>query len=97
VNGKTADDTNLNERAGYVETKTDADSSTENVYYVFPGYFKNIVAKGLNLKATAKMLIDEGILEPENDKYFQKRVYLNGKRQRMYLINSKIFRDNEND
>jgi hypothetical protein len=51
-----------------METKTDADSLVEDVYYVFPEYFKNIVPKGLNLKTTTKMLIDEGILEPENSK-----------------------------
>jgi uncharacterized protein (DUF927 family) len=98
LNGKTFGISSyLNERAGFRETRTNADGSTEEVYYVFPEYFKNIVARGLNLKNISRLLIDEGILEPENSKYFQARVYVNGKRQRMYLINSRIFGDNRND
>jgi uncharacterized protein (DUF927 family) len=94
VNGKTFDDLSLSERAGYKEIRTNTGGSTEEIYYVFPEYFKNVVAKGLHLKAATQLLIAKGIMEPESSKYFQARVYINGNRQRMYLINSKIFGDN---
>jgi putative DNA primase/helicase len=94
VDGKTFDDPSLNERAGYVEIRTNTSGSTEEIYYVFPEYFKNVVAKGLHLKTVTQLLIAKEIMEPESSKYFQTRVYINGNRQRMYLINSRIFGDN---
>jgi putative DNA primase/helicase len=97
INGQTHNDASLNERAGYVETRTNIDGSTEDIYYVFPEYLKNVIAKGLHLKTAIKLLIDSRILEPESSEYFQARVYVNGKRQRMYLINGRIFGDEKND
>ncbi|GHU13140.1 hypothetical protein FACS189449_08100 [Alphaproteobacteria bacterium] len=92
ANHKTFDNTFFGERAGYVESRTDTDGILEDVYYIFPEYFKNIIAKGIPLKAVTRLLVNFGIMEPGNDK---DRVtaypYINGKRQRMYVINSKIF------
>jgi uncharacterized protein (DUF927 family) len=91
LNGKAFDSSNLSERAGYVEARKNPDGATEDVYYVFPEYFKKFIAKGIPLKTIVKLLIDLKILEIESNKQSQVRVYVNGKRQRMYLINSKIF------
>jgi uncharacterized protein (DUF927 family) len=91
VNHKIFDTFFSNERAGYVEARPAENVATEDVYYVFPEYFKNLIAKWLNLKTVVKLLIDLGILEPENDLHSQIRPYINGKQQRIYLINSKIF------
>ncbi|GHU19169.1 alkaline-shock protein [Alphaproteobacteria bacterium] len=92
VNHKTFDNTFFGERAGYVEEQINACGDLEDVYYVFPEYFKNTIAKGIPWKAVTRLLVALGIMEPGSDK---DRVtaypYINGKRQRMYVINSKIF------
>ncbi|GHT94596.1 alkaline-shock protein [Alphaproteobacteria bacterium] len=90
ANHKTFDNTFFGERAGYVESRTEADGILEDVYYIFPEYFKNTIANGIPLRAVTKLLVDLGILESEKGSTTA-RPYINGKRQRMYLINSKIF------
>jgi uncharacterized protein (DUF927 family) len=92
-NGKAYYDFSIHEKAGYVEARANKDGILEDFYYIFPEYFKNVIAKGLTTKTITKLLIDRGILEPESDKQFQTRKYINGKQQRFYLINSKIFED----
>jgi putative DNA primase/helicase len=90
ANHKTFDNSYMGERAGFVEARQNESNVSEDVYYVFPEYFKNIIAKGLRLKVVAKLLIDLKIMEPENDSATA-RPYINEKRQRMYVINSRIF------
>jgi putative DNA primase/helicase len=81
-----------NERAGFTETRTNADGTTEDVYYVFPEYFKNVVAKGLSLKAVNRLLTELGIMEAtQTSGHPSVIVRIDGKVYRMYAITSKIF------
>ncbi|GHU20741.1 hypothetical protein FACS189472_12590 [Alphaproteobacteria bacterium] len=94
VNHKTFDNTFLGELAGYVEEQINTCGDLEDVYYVFPEYFKNTIAKGIPLKAVTRLLVNLGIMEPGSNRDKDRvtaRPYINGKRQRMYVINSKIF------
>jgi putative DNA primase/helicase len=92
VNGKTFDPAYLNERAGFTEERTNTNGSKEDVFYVFPEYFKNVIARGLSLKLLCKLLTELGILETKQDEDRSTTVIkLNGKPYRMYVINSKIF------
>jgi putative DNA primase/helicase len=91
VNHKIFDTFFSNERAGYVEARSGEDSATDDVYYVFPEYFKNVIAKGLSMRAVNRLLINRRIMEPEDGRHLQARISVNGKQQRMYLINSRIF------
>jgi uncharacterized protein (DUF927 family) len=80
------------ERAGFRETRKNADGSTEDVFYIFPEYFKNVVAKGLPLKIICKLLLDLEILEITQASERATSLLRIGERvYRMYVINSKIF------
>jgi putative DNA primase/helicase len=92
VRGKTFECSNISERAGFTETRTNADGSTEDLFYVFPEYFKNVIAKGLSLKIVSKLLIDQGIMETKQaGERTTTVISIDGKLCRMYVINSKIF------
>jgi uncharacterized protein (DUF927 family) len=91
VNGKTFDAI-LNERAGFVETRADVNGSIEDVFYVFPEYFKNTIAKGLPLKIVCKLLVDLKIMEITQASDTPSTVVrIDGKLCRMYVISSRIF------
>jgi uncharacterized protein (DUF927 family) len=80
------------ERAGFRETRVNADGSTEDVFYVFPEYFKNVVAKRLSLKIVSKLLVDLKIMETtQTSERATTVIHVDGKPYRMYVINSKIF------
>jgi putative DNA primase/helicase len=90
--GKTFEPAFLNERAGFMKARTNEDGSTEDVYYVFPEYFKNVVAKGLPLKRLCELLISLEILEiSKDDERATILLKIDGRVYRMYVINSKIF------
>jgi putative DNA primase/helicase len=92
VNGKTFDPAYLNERAGFTEARTNADGSTEDVFYVFPEYFKNVIAKGLPLKMVCKLLTDLRIIEvTQTHERATTLLRINGKPCRMYVITGRIF------
>ncbi|GHT96790.1 hypothetical protein FACS1894122_15400 [Alphaproteobacteria bacterium] len=57
---------------------------------MFPEYFKNTIAKGIPLKAVTRLLVSLGIMQPGSD-CATAYPYIDGKRKRMYIINSKIF------
>lgn len=83
----------VNERAGY-RTKRYG----ESVFYVFKTYFEEVIARGLDIKHVKNLLRNQGILETDKDrKRFDKNVCINGKTKRMYVINNKIFGEEEND
>jgi putative DNA primase/helicase len=92
VNGRTFEAAYLGERAGFTEARTNTDGSTEDVYYVFPEYFKNVIARGLSLRTVNRLLIDLGIMEATQAGGKASTVLqINGKLYRMYVINSRIF------
>jgi putative DNA primase/helicase len=96
ANGKTNVFANINERAGFVEARTNTDGSTEDVFYVFPEYFKNVIAKGLSLKMVCKLLADLKILEIEqSDSRSTTLLRIDGRVYRMYVINSNFFEKEE--
>ncbi len=83
----------INERAGYR-----ADRYGQSIFYVFKNYFEEVVARGLDIKHVKNLLRDQGILETDKDhKRFDKNVCIKGKTRRMYVINHKIFGEEEND
>ena len=83
----------ISERAGYRTNR-----SGESVFYVFKTYFEEVVARGLDIKHVKNLLRDRGILETDKDrKRFDKNVCIKGKTKRMYVINSTIFGEEEND
>ena len=59
---------------------------------------EEIIAKGLDIKHVKNLLRDQGILETDKDRgRFDKNVKINGKTKRMYVINNKIFGEDEDD
>jgi putative DNA primase/helicase len=80
----------LRERAG-VQVKKDG-----QCYYAFlPGVWRNEVCQGQNAKAVAKIAQKHGFLEPEYDALghvtnLQRKVTLDGRRVRAYLIKATI-------
>lgn len=83
----------ISERAGYRTNR-----GGESVFYVFKTYFEEVIARGLDIKHVKNLLRDQGILETDKDRSrFDKNVKIRGKTKRMYVINSKIFGEEEND
>jgi putative DNA primase/helicase len=92
VNGKDFDAGQPIERAGFVEARKNKDGTFEDVYYVFPEYFKNVIAKGLPLKALNRLLAKLEIMEiTQGGDRATTVTKINGKPYRMYVINSRIF------
>ena len=83
----------INERAGYRTNR-----GGESVFYVFKTYFEEVVARGLDIKHVKNLLRDRGILETDKDrKRFDKKVRIGATTKRLYVINGKIFGEEEND
>lgn len=83
----------INERAGYRTNR-----QGKPVFFAFKTYFEEVIARGLDVKHVKNLLRDQGILELDSDgKHFAKVVRINQKVVRMYVINSKIFGEEEND
>lgn len=81
------------ERAGYRSYK-----NSIPIFYVFKTYFDEIIARGLDVKHVKTILRNKGILETDKDhSRFDKRVRVEQKLVRMYVINNKIFEGSEND
>jgi uncharacterized protein (DUF927 family) len=103
VNGKTLDCSYISERAGFIETHHNTNGSTEDIFYVFPEYFKNVIAKGLSMKTVCKLLSDLKIMEvtkadnrsttatKQKENRSTTVIKTDGKTYRMYVINSRIF------
>ena len=83
----------VNERAGYRTNRYG-----QSIFYVFKNYFEEVIARGLDIKHVKNLLRDRGILETDKDrKRFDKNVCIKGKTKRMYVINNKIFGEDEDD
>lgn len=93
MDGETPWPEKINERAGYRTNRYG-----QSVFYVFKNYFEEVIAKGLDIKHVKNLLRDQGILETDKDhKRFDKNVCIKGKTKRLYVINNKIFGEDEDD
>lgn len=76
------------ERAGFRAYRQDG----SRVFYVFPKYFDEVIASGLDAKFMKQTLKKKEILEVNsNEDRFTKRIRVRNKLMRFYVINDKIF------
>lgn len=94
LSGETpADDRPMHERAGFYTYR-----NGETIFYVFKNYFDEVVAKGLELRFVKSLLRSRGIFETDKDhSRFDKRVRIGSNLMRLYVINNKIFEEEENE
>lgn len=78
------------ERAGFRVYRADG----SRAFYVFPKYFDEVIASGLDAKYIKKTLKEKGVLEVGSEENrFTKNIRVKNKVIRFCVINDKIFGD----